>query len=170
MATLSIRALESSDLDDLLALYAHLHRQDSPSPGMAAVQATWQAILANPYHSIFGGYADGELVGSCALTIVPNLTRACRPYGVIENVVTHAGHRNKGYGRAVLARALEYAWGADCYKVMLLTGKKDESTMRFYEGAGFDGDEKRGFTARPTRVNADSRAHADRPASLTNGG
>lgn len=53
---------------------------------------------------------------------------------------------------------------------MLLTGKKDESTLRFYQDAGFDGDEKRGFIARPPSVNADSRAHADRPVSLTNDG
>lgn len=83
------------------------------------------------------------------LTIVPNLTRGCRPYGIVENMVTHAGHRNKGYGKAILAHALAHAWAARCYKVMMLTGKKDEATARFYEGAGFDGDEKRGFIAKP---------------------
>ena len=146
---LKVRTLHSSDLCDLLALYAHLHRQDDPLPSGAVVQDTWQEILSNPHHRVFGGYVGDTLVSSCALTIVPNLTRGCRPYGIVENMVTHAGHRNKGYGKAILAHALAHAWAARCYKVMMLTGKKDEATAQFYEGAGFDGDEKRGFIAKP---------------------
>lgn len=148
-AMLKVRTLHSSDLDDLLALYAHLHRQDDPLPAGAVVQDTWQEILSNPHHPVFGGYVGDTLVSSCALTVAPNLTRACRPYGIVENVVTHAAHRNRGHGKAILASALSWAWAAGCYKVMLLTGKKDEATLRFYEGAGFDGDEKRGFIAKP---------------------
>jgi len=34
--------------------------------------------------------------------VIPNLTRACRPYGVIENVVTHSSHRGQGWGHALL--------------------------------------------------------------------
>jgi GNAT superfamily N-acetyltransferase len=77
------------------------------------------------------------LVSSCALVIVPNLTRGVRPYGLIENVVTHVDHRRAGLGRAVLAAAVEAAWVADCYKIMLATGSRREETLRFYGGAGF---------------------------------
>lgn len=42
-----------------------------------------------------------------------------------------------GLGRAVLHAALDKAWNADCYKVLLATGYRRESTLRFYEGAGF---------------------------------
>lgn len=143
-----IRPLQFSDLGDLLTLYAHLHRHDDPLPGCDGIQAVWQEILANPSHRIFGLFVSEALIASCAITIIKNLTRGCRPYGVIENVVTHASHRRNGYGKAILAHALDTAWGAGCYKVMLLTGKKDEATARFYESAGFDGDEKRGFVAK----------------------
>ena len=57
----------------------------------------------------------------CTVTVVPNLTRGCQPYGLIENVVTHAEHRQRGYGKAVLAEALALAWSQGCYKVMLMT-------------------------------------------------
>lgn len=56
---------------------------------------------------------------------------------VIENVVTHADYRRLGLGQRVLAHALDAAWQADCYKVLLATGSKQETTLRFYEGAGF---------------------------------
>ena len=69
------------------------------------------------------------MVASCTLTIIPNLTRACRPYGVIENVVTHTVHRGDGWGRALLQRTLAHAWRERCYKVMLMTGRKDAATL-----------------------------------------
>ena len=47
------------------------------------------------------------------------------------------------------AKALEEAWAAHCYKVMLLTGRKDEATFRFYESVGFDRNGKQGFIAKP---------------------
>jgi GNAT superfamily N-acetyltransferase len=78
-----------------------------------------------------------RLVSSCTLAIVPNLSRGGRPYGVIENVVTHADHRRQGLGRKVLEHAIALAWRADCYKVHLATGSTRESTLRFYESAGF---------------------------------
>ena len=81
--------------------------------------------------------ATERLVSSCTLAIVPNLTRGGRSYGVIENVVTHADYRRLGLGRRVLDHALDVAWQADCYKVLLATGSKRESTLRFYEEAGF---------------------------------
>jgi GNAT superfamily N-acetyltransferase len=92
---------------------------------------------------------DGQLVSSCTITVIPNLTRGGRPYGLIENVVTHADHRGRGYARAVLQDALSFAWAQGCYKVMLMTGRKDEATLRFYESAGFDRHGKQAFIARP---------------------
>ncbi len=54
------------------------------------------------------------------------------------------------FRKAILAHALSHAWVAGCCKMMLLTGKKDEATTRFHESAGFDGNEKRGFVAKPS--------------------
>lgn len=98
---------------------------------------------------IFVVDVDGTIVASCVLIVLRNLTRGARPYGLIENVVTHADHRGKGYGGVLLTAALKLAWGRKCYKVMLLTGRKDERTLRFYEKVGFIGGIKTGFVAYP---------------------
>jgi len=139
------------DLGALLALYTHLHADDAPLPERAVVDAVWTELITSPQCRCLGGFANETLVASCTLTLVPNLTRGCRPYGVIENVVTHASYRRKGYGKAILREALSIAWSGNCYKVMLLTGRKDEATLRFYESAGFDKHSKQAFVARPAR-------------------
>jgi len=144
-----IRHLQLRDLDELLALYRHLHSSDAPLPERAVVEGIWRELAATPGHRYYGGFIGGSLVSSCALTIIPNLTRGCRPYGVVENVVTHVAHRRRGYGKAVLLQALKDAWVANCYKVMLLTGRKDEATFRFYESVGFDRNGKQAFIAKP---------------------
>ena len=89
------------------------------------------------------------LMLACVLCIIPNLTRGLKPYGVIENVVTHADHRRQGYGRLVLEHALQHAWSQNCYKVMLLTGRKSEAVFGFYESVGFDRHAKQAFLAKP---------------------
>ena len=144
-----IRRLDRGDLRDLTALYQHLHAADDPTPDESVLTSVWDELMSDDRYRYFGGFLEGELVSSCALTIIPNLTRGCRPYGLIENVVTHVRYRRRGYAKALLSRALAEAWAENCYKVMLLTGRKDDATLRFYQSAGFDPHEKRAFIAKP---------------------
>ncbi len=146
---LHIRLLRPDELPALLALYAQLHPVDERLPEPAVVQSLWQELMAHPRYRYFGGYVREELVTTCNLTVVPNLTRGCKPYGLIENVVTQAAHRNRGHGKALLAHALMHAWAQGCYKVMLQTGRLEEPVLKFYESAGFDRHAKQAFVAKP---------------------
>ncbi len=145
----SVRLLIDDDLDGLLSLYAHLHAHDAPLPARDEIARVWRAALTMPGSRYYGAFDGTSLVAACAIAIIPNLTRGCRPYGVIENVVTHRDHRRQGHGRAVMNAALDFAWSQHCYKVMLLTGRKDETVWRFYESLGFDRHDKIAFVARP---------------------
>jgi len=131
----------------MVALYRHLNPGD-PDPGEARAEAAWVAMLGSPMMTVFVAEADGRLVSSCTLVIIPNLTRVARPYGLVENVVTHAEYRNRGLARSVLEAALDAAWAADCYKVMLATGSKNPETLRFYDRSGFERGGKTFFQAR----------------------
>ena len=146
---MQVRPLQTHDLDALLVLYTHLHVADDPLPSTRALAGVWAEALANPRCRYIGGFIDQRLISTCMVLVIPNLTRGARPYGLIENVVTHQEHRGKGYGKALLARALEFAWSQGCYKVMLMTGRKDAATHHFYESAGFDAQSKKAFVAKP---------------------
>jgi len=146
---MKIRPIQAGELHELLALYTHLHDKDEPLPERPVIDAIWHELMQSTRDTYFGVFVDSKLVSSCALAVVPNLTRGCRPYGLIENVVTHASHRRMGYGQALLAHTLDFAWSAGCYKVMLMTGRTDAATLQFYESAGFDRHAKQAFIAKP---------------------
>jgi GNAT superfamily N-acetyltransferase len=147
MPDIDIRLARCTDLAGMLSLYRHLN-PDDPAPELAKAEVAWLALIASDLTKVIVADAAGMLVSSCTLVIVPNLTRGVRPYGLIENVVTHADHRRTGLGRAVLSAALDAAWQADCYKVMLATGSRRDETLRFYEGAGFERGGKTFFQVR----------------------
>jgi GNAT superfamily N-acetyltransferase len=145
---LAVRSAGLADLDALRQLYTHLHPTDDPLPEALAIQR-WKAMLAQPGFTCLLGLHGRELVSSCCLVIIPNLTRGGRPYALVENVVTDQDFRRHGFGRALVQEALRLAWEADCYKAMLLTGSKRPEMHRFYESCGFRSGEKSGFVARP---------------------
>ncbi len=132
----AIRAAVADDLAGLLLLYHHLNPVDSPLE-RATAEERFAAMLAQPGMTVFIGFAGELAAATVTLVVVPNLTSNGAPYALIENVVTHAEHRKKGYAGAVIRHAVEAAWKAGCYKAMLLTGSKNPATLRFYENCGF---------------------------------
>ncbi len=139
--TLHLRPAEAADLSDLLNLYRQLNPTD-PEPNPIAAEALFSQMLANPMTRILAACAGKALVSTCTLVVAPNLTRGLAPYAVIENVVTDAAFRGQGAGKAVMNYAIEQAWEAGCYKVMLMTGTQREGTIAFYESLGFRSDSK----------------------------
>jgi GNAT superfamily N-acetyltransferase len=133
---LLIRPAEIADFAGFRALYRHLIPDDLPFDD-ASAKTRFAELLVHPGMTIFGGFANGMPVSSCTLVVIPNLLRGGRNYALIENVVTHADHRQNGYGRAVLNYAVEQAFSQNCYKVMLLTGSTNPATLRFYSESGF---------------------------------
>ncbi len=79
------------------------------------------------------------------LVIVENLTRGQRSYALIENVVTHENFRGRGCASKILEAAKEIAVRRNCYKIMLMTGSKQESTLNFYRRAGYNSNDKTAF-------------------------
>ncbi|MFX0021718.1 MAG: GNAT family N-acetyltransferase [Candidatus Hermodarchaeota archaeon] len=147
---MSIRNIRKNELRELLNLYKHLHRKDEPLPKKSTLFSIWEEITNNPLLHYFVLEHNNEIISSCSLSIIPNLTRGGRPYGLIENVVTHTDYRRRGFGTSILEYALEIAWKQNCYKVMLLTGSKEPGIFLFYEKVGFSKGVKTGFIAYPS--------------------
>lgn len=139
-----IREIKIDELNELLELYTHLHEFGVPEYS-EDLEKTWNIICNDENHHIIVCKVDGKIVSSCVCVIIPNLTRNIRPYAFIENVVTHADYRGKGYATMCLNYAKELARKANCYKMMLLTGTKNDKTLNFYRKAGYNSDDKTAF-------------------------
>ncbi len=139
-----IREIREEDFDALMGLYTQLHENPMPQKD-ERIRELWQRILREESHHIIVAEEEGVIVSSCVCVIIPNLTRGQRPYAFIENVVTDENHRKRGLATACLAYAKEIALREGCYKMMLLTGSKSESTLRFYERAGYNRKDKTAF-------------------------
>lgn len=145
-----IREIIEKDAGDMAELIRQLSPSDvNVSENMVrAIRAKILSMAELNHMKIFGYEQDGKIVGTCTLGRMEGLSRECRPFAVIENVVVLDSTRNQGIGKQLVRHAITQAeqWG--CYKVILETGSQDEWKLRFYEKCGLTRDSKTAFMKR----------------------
>lgn len=139
-----IREATKNDLQDILELYLNLHEKFIPEQSKHLLD-TWEKIIQDENHHLIVNEIDKRIVSSCVCVIILNLTRNVRPYAFIENVVTHIDFRGQGFASQCLEYAKKIAQKNNCYKMMLLTGSKEEKTLNFYKNAGYNSTDKTAF-------------------------
>ncbi len=144
MEQLQIREIRNDELEGLLGLYTQLHNNVMPQLD-DRVKKIWENINNDPNHHIIVALMENKIVASCVLIIVNNLTNGQRPYALVENVITDGAYRKRGYATQVLNHAKGIAQQHNCYKIMLMTGSKEDATLRFYERAGYNRNDKTAF-------------------------
>ncbi len=139
-----VREIKEDEQREILELYLSLHENSVPEQS-EALEKAWNEILNDKNHHLLVNMIDGKIVSSCVCVIIPNLTRGVRPYAFVENVVTLEKYRGRGYATECLNFAKQIAEENNCYKIMLLTGSKEEKTLSFYRNAGYNSADKTAF-------------------------
>lgn len=133
-----IRKAKRTDANDLKVLYFEYLTHFPPEEEQD--MDLWEHLLdkfekdENMYLLVME--EGGKVVSSVQMAIIESLTHNVRPFAVIENVVTHADYRNKGYASALLEKASEIAREHRCYKVFLETGSNKKAPWIFTERTG----------------------------------
>ena len=144
---MEIKKISQKDLDTLMDLYVQL----SPvNEGLSNEKRdeVWEQIQKDDKITYLGAYENDQLIATCFLTIIPNLSNQGRPIGFIENVVTDENWRGKGIGTQLLKKAIEIAKEQNCYKVFLESGITRTGAHEFYRTLGFDDTNKKAFNIR----------------------
>lgn len=123
------------------AAFCALMRVLNPTRAPSTDPEAFDTLLAHPGTTIWGIDAGGRLASTATLHLLPNLTYAGRPYGLIENVVTLPDERGRGLARELFDALRQQAIAANAYKLMLLTGNQ-RGAQGFYHALGFDSTEK----------------------------
>lgn len=139
-----IRKAKGTDANELKTLYFEYltHFPPKEEQDMDVWQNMLEKFAQDENMYLLVAEEEGKVVSSVQMAIIEGLTHNVRPFAVIENVVTHADYRNRGYASALLEKASEIAKERRCYKVFLETGSNKESTLNFYRNNGFAIDEK----------------------------
>lgn len=144
IAGVAVRALEHSDAAAALVLYNEL----TFGPPAVDVGGFFR-VIDHPGTSVFGVFIAQSLASMVTLHLLPNVLWNGRPYALIENVVTARDQQKQGLGRRAMQAAIDAAWDADAYKIMLMTGKK-RGAAGFYKALGFSSEDKHAMVLRRT--------------------
>jgi GNAT superfamily N-acetyltransferase len=101
-------------------------------------------MAAHPGLHLLVAEVDGQVVGTLAIAVIPNITHSGRPWAQIENVVVLDKFRRRGVGQALIDHCAEITRAAGGYKMQLISSDVRREAHAFYLTAGFE-DEFRGF-------------------------
>ncbi|AXB48660.1 GNAT family N-acetyltransferase [Amycolatopsis albispora] len=99
--------------------------------------AAFDAIDADPNQVLVVAEADGVLVGTLQLSIIPGMARTGATRGQIEGVRVHSSQRGTGLGTTLLEWAIDQARTRGCAIVQLTSDARRTDAHRFYERLGF---------------------------------
>lgn len=137
-----LRTAQDDDLPALVALLAAdqlgagrdgIRDQDD----LAAYRRALAAIRSDPAQLLVVAEAEGAVVGTFQLTVIPGLARRGSTRGQIEAVRVAGAVRGTGLGSAMMRWAIGEARSRGCSLVQLTTDKSREDAHRFYARLGF---------------------------------
>jgi len=99
-------------------------------------EVDYSTYISNPDKNVFLAYVDNELAGQI------RVIKYWNGYGCIDDLAVDAKHRRQGIGRALIARAIEWAKERKLPGMMLETQNNNVEACHLYERCGF---ELRGF-------------------------
>lgn len=134
-----IRRAQRADVPTIVALLADdpLGATREQVDDLARYQTAFDVVAADPGELLLVAEADGEVVATLQLSVLPGLSRGATTRGQIEGVRVAASHRRTGLGRRLVTHAIDEARRRDCGLVQLTSDRQRPEAQRFYEDLGF---------------------------------
>ena len=138
-----IRLAKESDLPRILELYHELsmittESEQHSSTSWDDYRRVFAEISNNPRRELLVAEYEGEVVGTVALFIIPNLSHGATPYALVENLVVNHKYRRKGIGKKLMEYTIVRAKQEGCHRIELCSDKRRKEAHRLYRSVGFE--------------------------------
>jgi GNAT superfamily N-acetyltransferase len=139
LSTAHLRRATLRDLASIVELLADdaLGAARESAGDLRPYRRAFEAIDADPAHLLLVAEADGAVVATMQLSLLPGLARRGALRAQLEAVRVHAGHRGTGLGREMIGWAIDEARRRGCALVQLTSDKQRPDAHRFYARLGF---------------------------------
>ena len=136
----TLRRAAEADVATIVTLLAadQLGATRDSTDDLAPYVAAFRSIDADEAQQLLVATdAEGEVVATMQLTVLPGLARRGALRMQVEAVRVHEAHRSAGLGGAMMRWAVEDARRRGCALVQLTSDKSRVDAHRFYERLGF---------------------------------
>ena len=140
-----MRMATEGDLPAILVLLADPDMDGDHVVDIARGREIFRRMQTYPGYQVHVAEHAASIVGSFAMLMMPNLGHGGASIAIVDGVVVAAAHRDRGWGRQMIAYALRIARDNGCYKLMLSSNLRRERAHAFYEQLGF---ERHGYSFR----------------------
>lgn len=139
---IGIRPATEADLPGIVHVFSGDSlggRGDAWTPETApAYRRAFAAILASPDNRLFVVEADGAVIATFQLIVIPGLVGFGRTRAKLESVHVRPEWRGRGIGSRMVARAEAEARAAGAGVMELTSNKARADAHRFYRTLGFE--------------------------------
>ena len=138
-----IRLAKESDLPRILELYHELSMITTKAEQRLNTSGddyrrVFAEISGNPRRELLVAEYDGEVVGTMALFIIPNLSHGATPYALVENLVVNHKYRRRGIGKKLMEYTIARAKQERCHRIELCSSKGRKEAHRLYRSVDFE--------------------------------
>lgn len=144
-ATPSVRPALKADLPAVLKLYAQPDMDKGQVLAIEDAETIFERFGRYPDYTLYVAEIEGAILGSFALLVMDNLGHLGTPSAIVEDVVVDPAVHSMGFGRSMMAFAIETARAKGCYKLVLSSNARRTRAHAFYESLGF---ERHGYSFR----------------------
>ncbi len=131
---MTIRELRKTDMPQLSKLYEQFWGEKSD---ITKMEQLFDEMEKESNYILLGAEEDGLIVGSVMGIVCKELYGECRPFLLVENMVTDANQRRKGVGMLLLTELEKGAKKYNCTQMLLVTEAERKAACGLYEKFGF---------------------------------
>ncbi len=139
---MTIREIKEHDLDSIIKLYQEFWGDIS---NFKKMQNLYKTLIMKPDYIILCAEIDNKVVGTAMGVICYELYGDCRPFMVMENLVTDKNYRKRGIAKSLLTELEIRAKNKDCSQIQFITDKNRYDAVSFYTSMGFNPETHIGF-------------------------